>query len=108
MKIETNTTTMAKEPVFGQIFSSVEEAVKLLKLDKRHKWEEWSGTLSYPHWYTAPCSGCNCDCSDGHGCNHGNSGCHECGYTGKRRSAVPVPAFMPDGSIVKIVSQKGI
>jgi hypothetical protein len=86
-------------------FSSVDEAVKLLKLDKRHKWQEWNGELSYPFWYTAPCSGCSCDCSDGYGCNHGNSGCHECGYTGKRRNVVPVPAFMPDGSTVKVVLQ---
>lgn len=99
-------------PTFGNtvlpaVFSSVDEAVKLLKLDKRHKWEEWNGELSYPFWYTAPCSGCSCDCSDGYGCNHGNSGCHECGYTGKRRNVVPVPAFMPDGSTVKVVSQNG-
>jgi hypothetical protein len=31
------------------------------------------------------------------------SGCHECGYKGRVRNVVPVPAFMPDGSIVKVV-----
>lgn len=86
----------------SNIFSSIEEAIKTLNLDRRRKWEVWNGELCYPFWYNAPCSGCSCDCSDGHGCNHGNAGCHECGYTGKRRNVVPVPALMPDGSIVKI------
>lgn len=87
----------------SNVFESVEDAVKTLKLDRRRKWFEWSGELVYNHAYTAPCSGCSCDCSDGYPCSHGNSGCHECGYTGKRRDGVPVPAFMPDGkTIVKI------
>lgn len=92
--------------VLPDVFYSVEEAVRLLKLDRRHRWEEFCGELSYPCWYTTHCSGCSCDCSDGYGCNHGNSGCYECGYTGKRRSAFPIPAFMPDGSIVQIVQKK--
>lgn len=41
--------------------------------------------------YTHPCSGCSCDCSDGYGCDHGNSGCHECGYQGKRRVVMYIP-----------------
>jgi len=90
----------------SNIFPSVEEAVKALKLDRRHKWHEWMGELIYDHKYTHPCSGCRCDCSDGYGCNHGNSGCHECGYTGKRIGYVPVPAFMPDGRIVEIKTKK--
>jgi hypothetical protein len=84
------------------VFSSVEEAVKTLKLDRRHKWYEFCGELIYDGKYTAPCSGCSCDCSDGYGCNHGNSGCHECGYKGKRINYYPVPAFMPDGTFVKV------
>jgi len=87
--------------MMSKIFDSVEVAVKELKLDRRHKWYEWLGQLVYTYKYTAPCSGCSCDCSDGYGCSHGASGCHECGYTGKRRGAVPVPAFS-DGDFVKI------
>jgi len=83
-------------------FNTIEEAIIELKLDKRHKWHVWMGELVYAFKYTAPCSGCSCDCSDGHGCNHGNCGCEECGYTGKRRNVVPIPAMMPDGSPVKI------
>ena len=92
------TTTMHSQ----NIFPSVEEAVKALKLDRRHKWFEFMGELVYPYNYSAPCSGCSCDCSDGHGCNHGNSGCHECGYSGKRRSSVPIYATGTDGNTVKI------
>lgn len=84
------------------IYSTVEEAVKDLKLDRRHKWFDFMGTLGYTHRYSAPCSGCSCDCSDGYGCSHGNAGCRECGYTGKRRGAVHVPAFDKDGNIVEI------
>lgn len=85
-----------------KIFDTVEEAVKELKLDRRRKWFEFSGEVVYNHYYTAPCSGCSCDCSDGYGCSHGNAGCHECGYTGKSRDAVPVPAMWPDGDFVKV------
>lgn len=85
-----------------KIFETVEEAIKELKLDRRRKWYHWLGNIVYTHWYTAPCSGCSCDCSDGYGCSHGNGGCHECGYTGKRRDAVPIPAMWPDGSIAEL------
>ena len=76
-------------------FTSVEEAVRLLKLDRRHRWFEWKGSVVYTLWYTAPnsCTGCN------------GGGCQECGYTGKRRTPVPIPALMPDGSLVRVVSQ---
>lgn len=46
-----------------KIYDSVEEAVRELKLDRRHKWEEFCGELTYPHWYSYPCTGC-----DGGGC----------------------------------------
>jgi hypothetical protein len=90
------------KPLLPDVFSSVDEAIKLLKLDKRHKWYEFYGELIYDSKWTIPCSGCSCDCSDGYGCNHGSSGCSECGYTGKRKSYYPTPAFMPDGGVVKI------
>jgi len=88
----------------NQTFTSVEEAIAALKLDRRHKWFEFSGNVVYIHRFTSPCSGCSCDCSDGYGCSHGNAGCRECGYTSKRRDGVPVPAFWPDGSIVEVIS----
>jgi len=94
---------MAKTPITNRtkdfnvqlpaVFYSVDEAIKTLKLDRRHKWFEWEGTVVYNQWYTVP-NGCT-------GCDGG--GCQECGYTGKRKMCVPVPAFMPDGSIVKVV-----
>ena len=94
------------KPLLPAVFYSVEEAVKVLKLDKRHKWYEFCGELIYDGKFTAPCSGCSCDCSDGYGCNHGNAGCHECGYKGKRVNYYPVPAVMPDGNFVKVLSAK--
>lgn len=72
-------------------FSSVEEAVNKLNLDRRHKWEVWNGSLCYPWKYTSPCSGCY------------GTGCDECGYKGKRIDYAPVPARTPDGELVKIV-----
>ena len=81
--------------VLPAVFSSVDEAVKMLKLDRRHKWREFQGEVIYDYKYTTSCSGCD-------GC-----GCFECGYTGKRVSYCPVPAFMPDGSIVKVVPKNG-
>lgn len=71
-------------------FESVEQAVSMLNLDKRRNWGTFNGKLCYGSKCTIPCSGCSCDCSDGYGCSHSNSGCHECGYTGKRRSYFPV------------------
>ena len=83
-------------------FETVAEAIAELNLDRRHKWFEWSGTVVYNQMFTSPCSGCSCDCSDGNGCSHGNGGCRECGYTGRCRDGVPVPAFWPNGGIVEI------
>lgn len=83
-------------------FESVEQAVKELKLDRRTKYFEFLGNLVFNVKHTSPCSGCSCDCSDGYGCNHGNAGCRECGYTGKRRGVYPMPIFHPNGNIVKI------
>jgi len=73
-------------------FSSVEDAVKTLKLDRRHKWFEWNGYLVYSMKYCAPnsCTGCN------------GGGCHECGGCGKRTTYVPIRATLLDGSNVKI------
>lgn len=98
-------------PTFGNtvlpaVFSSVEEAVSLLKLDKRHKWEEFCGELVYPHKYSYACSGCT-ETREMQSTPERGSGCHECGYKGRVRNVVPVPAFMPNGSIVKVVPQNG-
>ena len=43
---------------------------------------------------------------DGYGCNHGNSGCHECGYTGKIKQVFPIYAFMPDGRTLIIIKNQ--
>ena len=73
-----------------KIFNSVDEAISELKLDRRHKWEEFNGEVVYPFWYSSTCSGCD------------GGGCRECGYRGKSRKVVPVPALMKDGSVVKV------
>lgn len=83
------------------VFQSVDEAVKALKLDRRHKWQEFGGELVHPHWYSHACSGCT-EVGEYEASPERGSGCHECGYTGRRRDVVPIPAFMPDGSIVKV------
>lgn len=85
----------------AKIFDSVEQAVSELKLDRRRKWEEFCGELVYPHWYSYPCSGCT-EVGEYKTPPERGSGCHECGYTGKRRSVVAIPHFMPDGSIAKV------
>ena len=43
----------SKENKFPAVFSSVEEAVRILKLDKRHRWEESDGELIRWHKYTS-------------------------------------------------------
>ena len=75
------------------IFASVEDAIKELKLDRRHKWFEWSGEVVSNQVCYPPCSDC-----------HGE-GCSECGYHGKRRLDVPVPAFDKSGNIAKVLKQ---
>lgn len=79
---------------------TVKGAVKKYKLDRRRKWFAFGGDVVRNEDITMPCSGCSCDCSDGHGCSHGNSGCHECGYNGKVRSGFPVPAMDAEGNII--------
>lgn len=49
------------------------------------------GQLGTLERFTGVCSGCRCDCGDGHPCSHGAGGCHECGYTGKRITWFGVP-----------------
>ena len=73
--------------------SEIPGLIKKYKLDRRFKYQSYSGMLVTTQWVTLPCTGCECDCSDGHGCNHGNSGCYECGYQGKVRTPVPNIVF---------------
>lgn len=47
--------------------------------------------------FTQGCSGCSCDCGDGYPCGHENHGCHECGYTGKRRAEYWIPLNWAEG-----------
>lgn len=84
-----------------QELPTLEEAVKIHKLDRRFEYMELGGEVIYSVHYTSPCTGCSCDCSDGHGCNHGNVGCFECGYTGKRRDSVPIPCISSNGKNIK-------
>lgn len=75
--------------------------IKKYKLDGRVKWFAYNGYITRSIKFTMPCSGCSCDCSDGYGCNHSNSGCHECGYTGKRIDSYPCQAFDINGNPIK-------
>jgi len=88
---ELNQMPACSKPLLPLVFSSVDEAVKLLKLDKRHKWWEFSGEVIRDGKYTTYCTGCD------------GGGCHECGYCGKRISYYPVPAIHPlTGNPVKL------
>lgn len=80
------------------VFNYVDEAVKALKLDRRRKYFEWSGKLVYNGYVTTPCSGCS---EYNEGCYDSSSGCHECGYTGKRRTCYPCCVII-NNSPVKI------
>ena len=53
-------------------------------LDRRKIYTAVDGVLATAEKFTMECSGCRCDCGDGHPCSHGCGGCRECGYTGKR------------------------
>lgn len=81
---------------------TIKEAVEKYKLDRRRRWFAFSGNVVYNYKFTHPCSGCSCDCSDGYGCSHGNAGCRECGYTGKVRDGVPVPAWGDKGELIEV------
>ncbi len=84
----------------------LKEAVEKYKLDRRRKWFAFCGNVVYDFKYTAPCSGCSCDCADGYGgCNHGAGGCDECGYKGKVRCSCPVPAMDMNGNLIRITDK---
>lgn len=70
-----------------------EEAIKKFKLDRRHKWFVFYGNLCYSQRFTMPCSGCD------------GGGCSECGYTGKRRSACPIPAMDDDNNLIEVIGE---
>ena len=75
----------------------IRRLVRRLKLDRRKVYTVGMfDELAILETYTRRCSGCSCDCSEG-GCNHGNSGCDECGYTGKRVESFPCPAETKEG-----------
>lgn len=83
------------KPLLPLVFSSVEEAVKLLKLDRRRKWWEFQGEVIRDEKITMECSGCD------------GGGCHECGYCGKRITYFPIPAIHPStGNPVKVTVSK--
>jgi hypothetical protein len=66
---------------------AVDEAESLFggKLDRRRRYALLLGDVCEHSSYVVPCSGCACDCGDGYPCEHEGCGCHECGYTGRRR-----------------------
>jgi len=83
------------KPMLPLVFSSVDEAIKLLKLDKRRKWWEFQGEVIRDEKITMYCSGCD------------GGGCDECGYCGKRITYFPIPAIHPiTGNPVKVSTGK--
>lgn len=60
--------------------------------DRRRNYMVIDGVVHQMAAYTTPCSGCKCDgeypCTC---CRVAGAGCHECGYTGKRRVEYWVP-----------------
>jgi len=93
--LNNNETANGIKPVLPTVFSSVEEAVKVLKLDKRHKWYEFQGEISRDVKCTLRCSGCD------------GGGCFECGYQGKRVNYFPVPLYHPlTNEPIKVLSIK--
>jgi hypothetical protein len=60
-----------------------------VKLDGRRKYFMWDGLVCVAESYTIACSGCTDDSE--YSCARIGSGCHECGYTGKRRCNFPCP-----------------
>lgn len=84
---------------------NINEAVKKHKLDRRIRWFSFCGVVTRNVNITMPCSGCSCDCSDGHGCNHGNAGCHECGYTGKSRTGYPCAALDENNQPIEVTDK---
>ena len=79
---------------------TIAEAEKIAgrRLDRRRKYavdDDVDADPEFPLFSLARwaqgCSGCSCDCHPG--CSHGASGCHECGYTGRRRIVMWLPHF---------------
>lgn len=67
-----------------KLAAQIRRVVLRLGLDRRKVYCEADGLLSTEERFTDRCSGCACDCGDDFPCSHGNGGCRECGYTGKR------------------------
>lgn len=66
------------------------------RLDRR---KAWAFIDNRPHElvrWTQACSGCSCDCGDGYPCDHGASGCDECGYHGVVRNQMWIPTHQPE------------
>ncbi len=78
----------------------IKQAVETYNLDRRHRWFAYGGNVVYDYEYTNLCSGC-CWQEENVVPTIG-VGCHECGYTGKRRDSVPVPARGPNGNLIKV------
>lgn len=83
----------------------VAERLSGKRLDRRRNYYKALGTICYTETFTQACSGC-CEIGEyGQGSENYpydeknkcliGSGCHECGYTGKRRTTFFVPFDTP-------------
>lgn len=80
--------------------ATYEEAERLagFKLDRRLNYSITQvGEVEEDGVVTLACSGCRCGCEGGCSCGTGERGygCHECGYTGRRRVYFGFPARSP-------------
>ena len=75
---------MEYEPLLYTVFASVDEAVRKLKLDRRHKWYDFQCSLIRDEKYKAPCWDC------------GGIGCQTCGY--KKNTWQYEPIYATDKS----------
>ena len=80
--------------------STYEHAEKVAghRLDRRRKYAIIDGQVHELARWTEECSGCT-EYSMGHKI-YGPAGCHECGYTGKRRHQMWVPTRDPEGPVL--------
>lgn len=73
------------------------EALAGFSLDRRlNYYITQEGEVEEQGACTMRCSGCSCGCEGGCSCGDIGIGCHECGYTGKRRIWFGFPARSPD------------
>ena len=81
-------------------------AIAAHKLDRRFKYSLYVDTLVTDVYITEACTGCNEHGEYENGPSIG-AGCHECGYTGKRRNCYPNAVEAKEG-VIEFTKRKPI